>query len=111
MSEEREARIGRNEALYRQVNERIEEVNEAFGALTGDFTVVCECGELSCMQQIRVPCETYERTRANPSRFITLPGHQEPDVEDVVERQHGYQIVEKATPGARRMAEKMDPRS
>jgi hypothetical protein len=42
MNEERARRVGDNEALYRLVNEQIEGVNEAFGALADDFAVICE---------------------------------------------------------------------
>jgi hypothetical protein len=41
MSEERTEKIARNEALYRQVNERIEDLNDMFGEMSGEFFVVC----------------------------------------------------------------------
>src|SRR5689334_21077982 len=50
--DERARRIGENEALFRYVNERIEGLNEAFGAITETMSVVCECGDLSCAEQI-----------------------------------------------------------
>ena len=77
MSDERARRVGQNEALYRQVNEHIEDLNDAFGAVTGDFAIVCECGELSCVEQISVRHDLYERTRADPTRFIVKPGHED----------------------------------
>jgi hypothetical protein len=111
MSDERERRVGHNEALYRQVNERIEDLNEAFGDVTGDFAIVCECGDLTCMEQISVSRQLYERTRANPTRFIVKIGHEAPDIEDAVEREGEYSVVEKDQPTARRVAEESDPRS
>ena len=110
MSEERERRVGQNEALYRQVNERIEDLNEAFGAVTGDFAIVCECGNLNCMEQVTVPRELYERTRAEATRFIVKAGHEEQDIEDIVEREGAWSIVEKGHPAARHVAEESDPR-
>ena len=104
-------RVGHNEALYRQVNERVEDLNEAFGAVTGDFAIVCECGDLECMEQITVPHAVYERTRANPSRFILKPGHDAQDLEQIVETERDYVIVEKSFAAARRLAEQTDPRS
>jgi hypothetical protein len=109
--DERSRRVGHNEALYRQVNERIEDLNEAFGAITGDFAVVCECGSLDCTEQIRVSREAYEQTRANPTRFLVRPGHEIPDVEHVVDRDGDYVVVEKDAPEAARFAEETDPRS
>ena len=110
MTDERTRRVGHNEALYRQVNDRIEDLNDAFGHVTGEFAVVCECGDLHCMEQITLPRGAYERTRANPSRFIVKPGHDAPDVETVVEREGNYVVVEKALAEARRLAEETDPR-
>ena len=111
MMDERATRVGHNEALYRQVNERIEELNDAFDGTTGDFVVVCECGDLHCMEQITVARSAYEETRANPHRFIVKPGHEVPDVEQVVERAGSHVVVEKSVPVARRLAEDTDPRS
>ena len=110
MIDERTRRVGQNEALYRQVNERIEDLNDAFGEVSGEFAVVCECGDLYCMEQITFARTDYERTRANPNRFILRPGHEAPDVEQIVERGPGYVVVEKASPDARRHAGETDPR-
>ena len=110
MSDERTRRVGHNEALYRQVNERIAEVNDAFEVVTGDFAVVCECGDLQCTEQIGVPRAVYERARQNASWFIVAPGHEAPDVEHVVEADGGYVIVEKDPPEAKRLAAETDPR-
>src|SRR5262245_29979829 len=111
MSDERERRVGQNEALYRQVNERIEDLNETFTTITGDFAIICECGNLNCMEQIRVPRELYERTRTNPTHFIVKAGHEQRDIEAIVESEGGYSVVEKHEPPARQVAEESDPRS
>ena len=111
MSDERTRRVGHNEALYRQVNERIADLNDAFETFTGDFAVVCECGELECADQIGVARAVYERTRQNSSWFIVKPGHEAPEVEHVVETGGDYVIVEKDPPEAKRLAAQTDPRS
>lgn len=110
--EERTRRIGHNEALYRQVNERIEEVNETFGALSGTFSIVCECGDLNCMEMISVSRDAYEQTRRDPRLFIVLAGHDAPDTERVVDRapDGSYAVVEKEPPEATRLAEDTHPR-
>ena len=110
MTDERARRVVQNEALYRQVNERVEELNETFGEISGDFSVVCECGDLACMQQITLSRDAYERTRAHPARFIVKPGHEAPDGENVVERENGYVVVEKHAGEPKRAAEATDPR-
>ena len=113
MTDERTRRIGHNEALYRQVNERIEDLNEAFSMITDDFGIVCECGDLACAEQLTVSRDVYEQTRANSFRFIVKPGHQADGTERIVERggDGGYIIVEKEPPDARRIAAETDPRT
>jgi hypothetical protein len=109
--DERERRIGANEILYRTVNEKIEGLNAAFGTLTETMTVVCECGDESCAEQIELDVSTYERVRADPTLFVILPGHAEPDVESVVERGDGFEIVRKDAGEAAELAAEHDPRS
>jgi len=101
----RAERIGRNEALFRKVNDQIEGVNEAFGTITGTMSVLCECGKLECIEQLGLTVDEYRRLRAEPTRFAVKPGHELPDVERVVERHEGYFVVEKAEGGAAKLAE------
>jgi hypothetical protein len=109
-TDERTKKVARNQAMYRQVNERIDELNEAFGEMTGRFLVVCECGTSACTEQIALSREAYERTRSNPTQFIVRPGHQVIAVEDVVATEPEYLVVEKHEGTPARMAEKTDPR-
>jgi hypothetical protein len=92
---ERERRIGRNEEVFRRVNEQIEQVNEAFGAVSGTMTLVCECGDTSCIEQIELTPAEYDELRSDPTLFAIRPGHEIPDVEDVVERGDRYWVVKK----------------
>jgi hypothetical protein len=109
--DERARRIGENEILYRTVNEKIEDLNAAFGTLTETMTVVCECGDASCVEQIDLDVAAYERVRADPTLFVTVPGHVEPDVESVVERGEGFEVVRKDAGEAAAFAAEHDPRS
>lgn len=104
-----EERAARNEALFREVNERVKEVQTDFG--DPDATeFVCECADETCATRVRVPLATYERVRSNPVRFIVVPGHERADLEHVVERGDGFVVVEKDIPAAERVAELTDPR-
>ena len=109
--DERTRRVGQNEALYRQANERINELNTDFAQITENFSIACECGDGECAERIDVPQDRYEQTRQNATRFIVLPGHEKPEAERVVEGEQAYVIVEKTPPEARRRAEESDPRS
>lgn len=93
--DEREARIGHNEALFRHVNERLEDVNDAFGPMAGDFEIVCECGDLNCAERIDIPRDAYEELRADPLLFAIVDGHVAVGVEDVIEQRKGYWVVRK----------------
>jgi hypothetical protein len=108
--DERLRRIGENEALYRQVNERVEEINDAFGTVTGASEIMCECGSLECSARISVPRHVYDQVRTNAARFIVKPNHEFPEAEHVVERHEAYVVVHKDPGPARRVAEETDPR-
>jgi hypothetical protein len=109
--DERARRIGANEALYRSVNEKIEALSAAFGAITETMSVVCECGDASCVEQIEVSIADYERIRSDPTQFIIRPGHEIPDVEEVVEMQDAFHVVKKVEGDAADLARNLDTRS
>ncbi len=109
---EREARVGRNEALFREVNEQVGDLNRTMPhAGEQEMHIVCECGELTCVDGLVVPLATYERVRSDPACFLVRPGHVVPDVEEVVEEQPGYDVVRKRPGTPERIATETDPRS
>lgn len=93
--DERERRIGLNEAVFREVNERLEGLNDAFQLVTESIVVVCECGDPSCIEQFRMPPAEYQRLRADPLLFVVRPGHESADVEEVVESHGDYDVIRK----------------
>jgi hypothetical protein len=100
-------RIARNEALFRNVNERVRELANELGA--GPVAFVCECGQADCTESLRVSVADYERIRAEPTHFIVAPGHESPEVERIVERTEHYDVVRKNSEEAE-IAIKTDPR-
>ena len=108
--DERESRVGVNEALLRAVNERVEELNEPFSTVTGKFEIVCECGDPICLTQISIARDAYERVRTEATLFLVAPGHENLDIEDVVEEHDNYRIVRKHPGVPERVAEQTDPR-
>ena len=109
--DERERKIGENEILYRTVNEKIEGLNAVFGAITDVMTVVCECGNGACAEQIEIDVPTYERVRSDPTLFVVVPGHEIEDVERVVERHETMDVVSKNPGGPAELAREHDPRA
>jgi hypothetical protein len=100
--------IGRRQSLFREVNERIEELAEGFD-LQDRLPILCECGSDDCHARIELTQAEYETVRAVPTRFAVLPGHEIPEVERVVARNERHLVVEKIGPAAR-VAADLDPR-
>ena len=88
----REERIVKNEVLFREVNERIDEVHEPPDA---SFEIVCECGNAACKMMIAVKPREYQQVRSEPTWFLVVPGHEAPDVETVVDATSRFNVVEK----------------
>jgi hypothetical protein len=102
----RAERIGKNEGLFREVNERIGEISQGTPA---EF--ICECGDKDCRSPVRLSTAEYERVRAEPTRFLVRPGHEMPEVERVVERHEQFFVVEKDEGGPAALAVETDPRT
>ena len=104
--EAQRARAAKNQSLFREVNERIEDLtqNAAFSAF------ICECMNESCDEQVSLTVEEYEHVRSGGNQFFVLPGHERPQVEQVVEANERFVLVAKLGAGARVAAE-LDPRT
>ena len=109
--DERTRRIGQNEALFREVNERVKDLNETFELVLDERSLVCECGSETCIQQITMTAKEYEELRADPTQFVVVPGHEEPDVEDVIREGQGFVVVQKRPGEPAALAQELDPRT
>jgi hypothetical protein len=102
-------RFARNEALFREVNERVLEVNKDFEATDGLLNFICECGKEDCVEPVPLTLGEYEAVRSYPTHFVLVPGHEGPLVEAVIARNERFVVVEKLV-GETTIAEKTDPR-
>ena len=105
---ERGRRAAKNQALFREANEREREVNDSGLWLA----FVCECADEACVELIELTPEEYEKIRESPTHFAVAPGerHVVPDVERVVAQHQRFWVVDKVgVAGA--VAEGLDPRS
>jgi hypothetical protein len=98
--EERLERRVRNEDLFREVNDRIEELSgdaHAQGARPDDglLDFYCECGRDDCGERLRLTVAEYDHVRADNDRFAVLPGHETAEVEAIVERTERFLVVDK----------------
>ena len=110
-TEQQERRLAENQALFRELNERVEALNENFSHLSPYGSWACECADTSCLERIQMTLGEYEEVRAKPTHFAVLPdpAHVFPDVEDVVRRESRFWVVEKLGAAAQ-VADGADPR-
>ena len=101
----RRERAAANESLFREVNERIEDL--ASRSSFNEF--VCECSDDACDQRVGMTIEEYEYVRADSNRFFVVPAHETTDVDEVLESTARYLVVRKRGAGAV-VAERLDPR-
>jgi hypothetical protein len=104
-----EARIAKTEALFREVNERVAERAEEFGAEEAEF--VCECSDATCTHRIPAALAEYEEVRSEGDLFLVVDGHEDaPDIERIVAREGRFNVVRKVRElGA--LVRRLDPRA
>jgi hypothetical protein len=107
--EDEAGRIARTESLFRVVNERIAEAAERFDADEAAF--VCECSDGECTDRVAARLEDYEHARADGTRFLVVPGHEDTRVERVVRSRRRYAIVEKFEQRIAALVVRLDPRT
>lgn len=99
----------RNEALFREVNERIEDVGTTLVPDDQPMEFLCECDNRDCVEKVSATRAEYEAIRAVGTHFIVLPGHEDPAVEHVVHQTERFLVVEKEGQAAHEARED-DPR-
>ena len=87
-------RLVRNQVIFREVNERIRELADHFESNTG-VTFICECSNEDCVEFIDLELDDYKAIRSSPTLFLIAPGHETRKVENVVETNDRYALVEK----------------
>jgi hypothetical protein len=104
-------RKGANEALFREVNERLKDRKEDHSAWAMPSEWICECADQECTERIEMSLLEYEDLRSESTHFAVKPNreHVSLDVERIVEERDGYWVVEKVGE-AGEIAEETDPR-
>jgi hypothetical protein len=92
-----EARLARNEVMFRAINERIRELAIKLGDDEGETVAfVCECADETCVERVPLKLAQYDEVRLIPARFFVVPGHEAtPLVESVLFRGSEFAIVRK----------------
>lgn len=99
----------KNESAFRRANERLEEKAADSGVAEERTPYLCECEDERCMKIVLLARAQYEEVRAEPKRFLMVPGHQDAD-DLVVEEAAEFVVIEKRGEEGELVAEQ-DPRS
>ena len=109
-TEDDETKAGRNQALFREVNERVKAIDEEHAIPTDvPWEFLCECADTDCTKRISLTPAEYEAVRRVPTHFSVATGHEWPDVERVVEHRGRFVVVEKVGKSGV-IAVELDPR-
>jgi hypothetical protein len=106
---EREARVAKNEATSREMNEQIEQAQPR--SPDEYFRIFCECGHSDCERVIAIAIPEYEEIRSDARQFAVVRSHVMPDIEDVIRDTERYAVVRKHEGTPAEIAEQEDPRS
>jgi hypothetical protein len=96
-TEDRAERFARNQSLFRDINNRLDELHRAHDETLPRDEFLCECASDVCVDHITLTLFEYRQLRENPVAFAVSPSgaHVYPEVERIVARTPGYWIVEK----------------
>jgi len=89
MLDEHKRRIGEKEANRRRVNEMVRAVEPIW------MTILCECGNPACRDQLVISQEQYENVREDSTLFMLRPDHDIAATEHVVSKHVEFWIVRK----------------
>jgi transcription initiation factor TFIID subunit TAF12 len=106
---EEKVKRARTEALFRDVNERIAESAQLFDTDSTQF--VCECADPNCTHRLEATLDEYEEVRADGATFMLVPGHEDDDIERVIEDRGRFQVVEKVQKTVRATVLRLNPRT
>lgn len=107
-----DVRRAENEAVFRGANERLEQY--AAANVTDDegrvLPFLCECDRIDCTQVLLATLPEYERVRADSRRSVLVKGHDNPEIERVLEETERFAVTEKFGAAAEAYGD-LDPRT
>lgn len=98
MSDLNGERIRTNNQRFREANETIRDRADELGAEMERIPFLCECPVEECVEILPLTRSQYAAVRENPNHFMTAVGHEQSEqpIGEVVARNAGYVVVEKA---------------
>lgn len=95
MDDRQQEQLAANEDLFRQINERVEDVAATHGSDSHEYEFFCECSDPGCSERVRLTLAEYRRVREDGARFIVVKGHVVKEIERVVQDAEDHAVVEK----------------
>ncbi|HEX2505561.1 MAG TPA: hypothetical protein VHK22_05075 [Gaiellaceae bacterium] len=90
-----EVEVGKNEALFRAVNERIRDVSDGLEPNV-PIEFICECSRQDCTLPIALTLGEYAAVRSEPTWFAVSPTHLwDASAERVLSENETYWVLEK----------------
>jgi hypothetical protein len=90
-------KLAENEVIFREANFSVAEfISEGEGEDTK--TVIpfyCECSNRNCRKRIRLTPKQYQSFHQKRRYFIAIDGHEVPDIEKIIQKEDGYNVIEK----------------
>jgi hypothetical protein len=100
MNAEYARKLAANEALAREVNERVGEVAASWYADQEPLEFVCECARQDCTERVHLRMDEYRAVRSDPHRFAVVPAHVVEKIERVIGPAGDCVVVEKVGVGS-----------
>ena len=95
MDDAQKARLARNEDLFRQVNEKIDDIAERHGDDSHVYEFFCECSDAGCSERVHLTLPQYAHVRGDSARFVVVKGHVLDEIEHVIEDAEDHVLIEK----------------
>jgi hypothetical protein len=91
----RRVRAAKNQSVFRDLNERIEDISEGFDRVSSILDLICECEHETCHEHFEMTQAEYEAVRRVPTNFAGKAGHEIAGVEETVDSNERYIVVAK----------------
>lgn len=90
-------RLIENEVIFKDVNKNIKEFIEedTTGTASTVLPFYCECSNPECIERINLSTTEYGILHKGNRLYVTIVGHEFPEVEKVIKKDSQYQIVQK----------------
>ena len=96
MTKQSVRRLAENEVIFREANKDAEAFLRDTGAASSTtLPFFCECSDVNCRGRIEISAEEYDQLHKSKQYFIVLDGHEIPQIERVVARKDGFNVVAK----------------